>query len=548
MEEPSTPLVAMTGISKAYGGTLACDHVDFTVRRGEVHALLGENGAGKSTLVRILSGDVTGYRGTIEIDGEPAVFGNPLDARRRGIAMIPQELDLVPGLSVAANIFLGRELRTKAGTVARQKMHRETRELLARTGIALDPKRAVGELRTGEQQLVAIAKALALDARVLVMDEPTSALTGAEVERMVKVITELRDAGAGIVYISHRLEEIGRIADRATVLRNGRVAAGFAARDLTVEQVTEAMIGRPVQALFRVTDPAKGRPTSARHVTVATKPFGRDCGRIGNDRHSKHGETGRELLRLDEFALRPRRHRPGRREPAGISLTVRAGEIVGLGGLLGSGRTELLETLFGAGTPGRWHGHLSFDGREIRPRSPRHAVKLGFALVPEDRRIAGLALPHSVRANTALSIVDRLATAGFLARRRENDVTTKVLTELRVKGALADPVGTLSGGNQQKVVLGRALLTEPKLLLLDEPTRGVDVGAKAEIYQLLAAAAARGIGVLLASSEPAELVGLCDRVVVLHDGRSSQELDTHDAGEAELLAAAMGEATTRGIR
>ncbi|WP_284745760.1 sugar ABC transporter ATP-binding protein [Amycolatopsis sp. RTGN1] len=507
MEEPGTPLVAMTGVSKAYGGTLACDDVDFTVRRGEVHALLGENGAGKSTLVRILSGDVTGYRGTIEIDGEPATFGSPADARRRGIAMIPQELDLVPGLSVAANIFLGRELRTKAGTIARQKMHRETRELLARTGITLDPKRAVGELRTGEQQLVAIAKALALDARVLVMDEPTSALTGTEVERMVKVIAELRDAGAGIVYISHRLEEIGRIADRATVLRNGRVAAEFAARDLTVEQVTEAMIGRPVQALFRV----------------------------------KHGETGGELLCLDDFALRPRRHRPGRREPAGISLIVRAGEIVGLGGLLGSGRTEILETLFGAGTPGQWQGRLSFEGREIHPRSPRHAVKLGLALVPEDRRIAGLALPHSVRANTALAIVDRLATAGFLTRRRENDVTKKVLTELRVKGALADPVGTLSGGNQQKVVLGRALLTEPKLLLLDEPTRGVDVGAKAEIYQLLAAAAARGIGVLLASSEPAELVGLCDRVVVLHDGRSSQELDTHDAGEAELLAAAMGE-------
>ncbi|HEY3470500.1 MAG TPA: sugar ABC transporter ATP-binding protein [Amycolatopsis sp.] len=508
MEEPGTPLVAMTGVSKAYGGTLACDRVDFTVRRGEVHALLGENGAGKSTLMRILSGDVTGYRGTIEIDGEPVSFGGPVDARKCGIAMIPQELDLVPGLSVAANIFLGREPHTKFGAVARQRMHRETRELLARTGIALDPKRAVGELRTGEQQLIAIAKALALDARVLIMDEPTSALTGAEVERMAKVIGELREAGAGIVYISHRLEEIGRIADRATVLRNGRVAAGFAARDLTVEQVTEAMIGRPVQALFRV----------------------------------KHGETGGELLRLDDFALRPRRHRPGRREPAGISLTVRAGEIVGVGGLLGSGRTELLETLFGAGTPGRWQGRVRLNGREVRPRRPRHAAKLGLALVPEDRRVAGLALPHSVRANTALSVVDRLATAGVVPRRRENATVTKVLTELKVKGAVGDPVGTLSGGNQQKVVLGRALLTEPALLLLDEPTRGVDVGAKAEIYQLLAAAAARGIGVLLASSEPAELVGLCDRVVILRDGRSERELDTHDAGEAELLAAAMGEA------
>ncbi|MEQ0561955.1 sugar ABC transporter ATP-binding protein [Amycolatopsis sp. NEAU-NG30] len=507
MEEPGTPLVAMTGVSKAYGGTLACDHVGFTVRRGEVHALLGENGAGKSTLVRILSGDVTGYHGTVEVDGQTVTFGSPLDARRRGIAMIPQELDLVPGLSVAANIFLGREPHTKAGTADRKRMHRETRELLARIGIALDPKRPVGELRTGEQQLVAIAKALALDARVLVMDEPTSALTGTEAERLAEVIGELRDAGAGIVYISHRLGEIGRIADRATVLRNGRVTGEFAARDLSAEQVTEAMLGRPVQALFRV-------------------------------RHT--GSTG-ELLRLENFALRPRRYRPGRREPAGITLTVRRGEIVGLGGLLGSGRTELLETLFGAGTPGRWQGRMWLDGREVRPRSPRHAVRLGLALVPEDRRIAGLALDHSVRANTVLSVVDRLATAGFLRRRRENATAGEVLGELGVSGALADPAGTLSGGNQQKVVLARALLTEPDLLLLDEPTRGVDVGAKAEIYRLLADAAARGIGVLLASSEPAELVGVCDRVVVLRDGRSERELDTHDAGEAELLAAAMGE-------
>jgi ribose transport system ATP-binding protein len=509
MEELDPPLVALTGVTKAYGGALACDHIDLTLRRGEVHALLGENGAGKSTLMRVLSGDVTDHHGTVAIDGMAARFGSPSDAQRRGIAMIPQELDLVPGLSVAANIFLGRELRTRLGTVDARRMHRETRDLLSRTGITLDPKRQVGELRTGEQQLVAVAKALSLDARVLIMDEPTSALSAAEVERMFAVIAELREAGAGIIYISHRLEEIGRIADRATVLRNGRVAAEFVAGELTVERVTEAMIGRPVQAMFRV----------------------------------KHGETGKELLRLDDLKLNPRRHRPGRREPAGISLNVHAGEIVGLSGLLGAGRTELLETLFGAGTPGRSHGTMWLHGREVRPRGPRHAVKLGLAFVPEDRRISGLALDHSVRANTVLSIVDRLATAGVLPRRRETEAATSVLKELKVKfAAIGDPAGTLSGGNQQKIVLGRALLTEPALMLLDEPTRGVDVGAKAEIYQLLAAAAQRGIGILLASSEPAELVGLCDRVIVLHDGRSTRELDTHDAGEAELLAAAMGSA------
>ncbi|MFC4078681.1 sugar ABC transporter ATP-binding protein [Amycolatopsis samaneae] len=501
----------MTGISKTYGGTLACDDVDLTVRAGEVHALLGENGAGKSTLMRVLSGDVTDHHGTVAIEGRPTRFGSPHDAQRAGIAMIPQELDLVPGLSIAANIFLGRELRTRAGIIDVRRMNRETGDLLARTGITLDPKRHVGELRTGEQQLVAIAKALALDAKVLIMDEPTSALSPAEVTRMFAVITELRAAGAGIVYISHRMEEISRIADRATVLRNGRVAAAFATADLTVAQVTEALVGRPVQALFR----------------------------------TEHGSTGRELLRLTDFALRPRRTRPGRREPDGVSLSVRAGEIVGLGGLLGSGRTELLETLFGAGTPGRRHGELRVRDRVVRPRRPRQAMRLGMALVPEDRRISGLALSHSIRANTVLSIVDRIAVGGYVPRKRETGAVRRVVDELKIKiGGLGDAANTLSGGNQQKIVLGRALLTEPSLLLLDEPTRGVDVGAKAEIYQLLREAAGRGIGILLASSEPAELVGLCDRVVVLHDGRSVRELDTRDAGEAELLAAAMGEGRT----
>ena len=509
MDDPGTPLVSMSGITKAYGGVLACDHVDFAVRPGEVHALLGENGAGKSTLMRILSGDLTPNRGTVELDGEPVTFAGPVDAQRRGIAMIPQELDLVPELSIAANIFLGREPRTRAGTVDSRRMRRETAELLGRIGIVLDPRRPVGRLRTGEQQLVAIAKALALHARLLIMDEPTSALTGAEVERMFAVIGELRGQGTGVVYISHRLEEIVRIADRATVLRNGRVAASLSASELTVGRVTEAMIGRSVQALFRV----------------------------------RHGETGGALLRVDDLALKPRRRRPGRREPAGVSFTVRAGEIVGLSGLLGSGRTELLETLFGAGTPGRWHGRVLLRGSDFRPRGPRQAVKSGLAFVAEDRRISGLSLRHSVRANTVLSIVDRLTTGTVLTRRKEDATAGRVLHELKVKfGALGDPVGTLSGGNQQKVVLARALLTDPALLLLDEPTRGVDVGAKAEIYQLLGAAAARGIGVLLASSEPAELVGLCDRVIVLHDGRGTAELDTRDVGEAALLAAAMGAA------
>ncbi|GDY29665.1 sugar ABC transporter ATP-binding protein [Gandjariella thermophila] len=502
------PLVAMTGIGKRYGGVQACRDVDFAVRSGEVHALLGENGAGKSTLMRVLSGDITDYEGSIEIDGAPVRFRGPADAQRAGIAMIPQELDLVPALSVADNIFLGREPRSRWGGVDRRRMERETGRLLRQVGIRLDPRQPVEELRTGEQQLVTIGKALSLDARVLIMDEPTSALSAAEVQRLFQVIAELRAAGAGVVYISHRMEEIGAVADRATVLRNGRVVAEFAARSMTASQAAEAMVGRPLSAMFRTTS----------------------------------GEPGEEVLRVRELAVRPRRPRPGRREPAGITLSVRRGEIVGVAGLLGSGRTELLETLYGAGTPGQWTGEVLLRGRPVRPRGPRHAVRLGLAFVPEDRRISGLVLEHSVLANTALSIVDRIARFGLLRRRTETDAAADAVRRLRVKLAgLGQPVGTLSGGNQQKVVFGRMLLLRPDLLLLDDPTRGVDVGAKAEIYRLLGEVAREGVGILLASSELDELVGVCDRVIVLRDGRSVREFGTGEARAAELLAAVMGD-------
>lgn len=511
MDNGVAPLVGLVRISKSYGGVKACRDVDLTVRAGEVHALLGENGAGKSTLMRVLSGDVTDYSGEISVDGQAVRFHGPADAQRAGIAMIHQELDLVPGLSVAENIFLGREPRTRLRTLDRRTMTRETRTLLRRTGIDLDPRRLVGELRTGEQQLVSIAKALSLEARVLIMDEPTSALSSAEVDRMFTVITELRRGGAGIVYISHRMDEIGRIADRATVLRNGSVVAEFDARDMTADQAAEAMIGRPVRAMF--TASPSGSPSSP-------------------------AEIGSTLLEVKELVVP--RSRLGRRDPAGISLTVRRGEIVGLAGLLGSGRTELLETLFGAGAA--WHGEMTFKGRRIRLRNPRHAIRMGVVYMPEDRRISGLALDHSVLANTVLSIVDRLTRFGTVSRRRETAETRRIVRDLSVKlASVHDPVTTLSGGNQQKVVLGRMLLTEPDLLLLDEPTRGVDVGAKAEIYQLLGRAAERGIGVLLASSELAELVGVCDRVIVLRGGRTVAELETARAGEADLLAASMGE-------
>ncbi|QNE21153.1 sugar ABC transporter ATP-binding protein [Kribbella qitaiheensis] len=501
-------LVRMARIGKRYGGVHACREIDFDLGTGEVHALLGENGAGKSTLMKILSGDVTDYDGQIEINGQPVTFAGPTDAQAAGIAMIHQELDLVPGLSVADNIFLGRELRTRWRTVDRRRMERGARTLLERSGVKLDPRRPVGELRVGEQQLVTIAKAISLDARVLIMDEPTSALTSTEVERLFVVIRELRRNGVGIVYISHRMEEIAQVADRATVLRNGQFVTSFDPRKLTTSEVVEAMVGRPVQTMFTTPDAA----------------------------------TGDELLRVENLAIKPRRPRPGRRDPDGISLSVRAGEIVGLAGLLGAGRTELLETLYGVAPGGVRSGRIVLQGKEIRPRGPRHALSNGIGFVPEDRRASGLVLFHSILANTVVSSLPAYGRLGVIARRMERAASVKMADRLRLKyGRLQDDVGTLSGGNQQKVVFGRMLLTEPKLLLLDEPTRGVDIGAKAEIYRLLGELAGQGIGVLLASSELPELVGVCDRVVVLRDGRDVASFSTAESSESDLLAAAMGE-------
>ena len=508
MDETRAVPVEMVGISKSYGGVQAVRDVDLTVRAGEVHALLGENGAGKSTLMKVLSGEVGGYRGEVRIDGVAVHLSSPAAAQHAGIAMIHQELDLVPALSIAENVFLGREPHTWFGAVDVRRMVRETAALLARAGVGIDPRRPVEQLRTGEQQLVTIAKALALDARILIMDEPTSALSEHEVGQLFGVIAELRRAGTGIVYISHRMQEIGQVADRATVLRNGSVVAEFVARSMTAAQASEAMVGQRLEQLYR--------PDAA-------------------------GDVGEELLEVHDLTVTPRRPRPGRRDPAGISLRVRRGEIVGLAGLLGSGRTELLETLFGVGSPGRRGGTVRLAGEPVAPRGPRRALRLGIAYVPEDRRLAGLALDHSVLANTVLSVVDRIARFGVVSRARERAVTTDSVERLGVKIASVDsPVGSLSGGNQQKVLLGRALLTEPRLLLLDEPTRGVDIGAKAEIYRLLRDTAGRGAGVLLASSEPSELIGVCDRVVVLSAGRSVDELETASTSEAELLAASMG--------
>jgi ribose transport system ATP-binding protein len=503
-------LVTMSGITKWFGGVLACADVELSVEAGEVRALLGENGAGKSTLMNVLAGVITDHEGTITVSGRPCRFRSPAEAQAAGIAMIHQELDLVPGLSVAENIFLGREPRTRLRTVDGRRMAAAARAQLAALGVELDPNRAVGTLRVGEQQLVEIAKALSTDARVLVMDEPTAALADAEVRLLFATIARLRERGVAIIYISHRMEEIEEIADRATVMRNGRVAGTVDPRTASRQDVIELMVGRAEDEQF-------GHPPAA--------------------------GPGAVLLEVRDLTVRASGHRPGRTDPAGIDLTVGEGEIVGLAGSMGAGRTELLEALYGAGPPGRRTGSVRLAGRPYEPSGPRAALARGVGFVPEDRRRSGLQLDHQVGHNIVLTALRSLCTAGVVRSRRERRSVREQIAALAIRTPSATvPVGTLSGGNQQKVVFARQLLARPRLLLLDEPTRGIDIGAKAELYRLLQRLAGDGIGILFASSELPELLGVCDRIVVLRGGRVVADLPRHRADQATVLAAAMGSA------
>ncbi|MFC7405866.1 sugar ABC transporter ATP-binding protein [Georgenia alba] len=500
----AVPRLRMEGIVKRFGGVQALAGADLTVGRGEVLALLGENGAGKSTLMNVLSGVVTPDSGTVEVDGEVRRFHGPGDAQRAGVAMIHQELDLVPQGSVASNLFLGDEPRTALGVVSRSAMRTQATELLSDLGIDIDPDVQVQELRVGEQQMVAIAKALRLDARILVMDEPTSALTESEVRTLFALLPALRRQGMATIYISHRLDEITEVADRATILRDGRTVGTVSlGRATDPSEVIRLMIGRAVEEVF------PERPPPGEDVRLAV--------------------TGLSV---------PRHPLSGRREPAGIDLTVRRGEILGLAGLLGSGRTELLEALYGLAGE-RATGSVEIDGERVRITAPSVALRLGIGFVPEDRRAAGLVMQQPVGANILLSVLRRLSRRGLRNRRAERARVRESVDRLRIKTRSADAiVATLSGGNQQKVVFARNLLRDPRILLLDEPTRGVDIGAKSEIYHLLARLAADGLSVVVASSEVGELVGLCDRIAVLRGGRVVDVVDRADADEESILAAA----------
>jgi len=507
---PNLPLVRMRGITKRFGPVEVLRDVDLDLWPGEVHILAGENGAGKTTLIKILGGVYSDYEGKIEILGRPVRPTSPLEAAALGVAVIHQELSLVPSMSVADNLFLGRAPSIWGGLVAYRVQRETARRLLAELGLEIDVEQPVERYPLGVRQLVEIAKALGHRARVLVMDEPTSALSAPEVQRLFALIQRLKAQGCGLVYITHKMEEIQRIADRITVLRDGRRVGSAPAGELSPGQLIRWMVGREVEQQF------------PRHFS----------------------RPGAERLRIEDFTVRA--ERKGLRPAVeGVSLSVRAGEILGLAGLQGSGASELLSGLFGALGP-RASGRVWVDGKPVRIRSPRDAIRQGMALVTNDRKTTGLVLPMSVAANATLAALPRLCRWGWRRPRREREAAAVQSRALGLRAASLDmPVAELSGGNQQKVALAKWLEINPRVLLLDEPTRGVDVGAKHDIYQLMNQWTAAGMAIILITSEMPELLALSDRIVVLHRGRVTAEMTRDEATADRVLEAAMGQGSEK---
>jgi rhamnose transport system ATP-binding protein len=499
----AAPLLRLDGIVKSFPGVRALRGVSFDVRPGEVHALLGENGAGKSTLIKIMSGVHPPDEGEMFIDGHAVRFASPQEAQAAGIAAIYQELLLFPELSVAENVFMGHAPRLSWGGIDWASMRARTAEILNSLDIHdLDPDAPVGALSVGNRQRVEIAKALSMNARVLIMDEPTAALTEADVARLFGIVRRLRERGVGIIYISHRLVEIFDLADRVTVLRDGEYVGTHDVKDVTEPELISMMVGRTIDQLYP----------------------------------HRQANPGATLLEARSVAF------PGTVEEA--SLILRAGEIVGLAGLVGSGRSELAQILFGV-TPAA-SGQILVDGRPVAIRSPADAKRHGIAYVPEDRGIQGLIRPMRIRHNVSLAVLDELARFFFIDRGREQDLARRDIERFRIRASSMDQVvGKLSGGNQQKVVLAKWLATRPRILILDEPTRGIDVGAKAEIHKIMSDLAAEGLAVLMISSELPEVLGMSDRVLVMREGRIVAGFDRAEATQ-ERIAAAMMRSTEQG--
>jgi ribose transport system ATP-binding protein len=497
-------LLRAHGICKAFPGVQALDNAQITVRRGSLNALLGENGAGKSTLMNILAGVFPPDSGRIELRGEPAAFRTPRDAQDAGISIIFQELNLVPQLSVAENIFLGREPRNRIGLIDYQTMHADARRLLTTLDVELDPQLPVSRLRVGSQQIVEIAKALSFDATILIMDEPTSAVSDHEVESLFRLIHNLKQRGLGIIYITHKLDELPLIADEVTVMRDGRFIMSKPFPETSHDEIVRMMVGREHgQQFARTTTPVGRQVLQVRNVSL------------------QHAE------RPNDFAVHD------------VSFDLRRGEVLGIFGLMGAGRSGLLQTIFGL-HPRSSTGDIAVDGKTISNSSPRDAIRSGIALAPEDRKLEGLVLAMSVVENAGLACLEKTSRLGMLRLGAERKLIGSYVQRLGVKTPSLDAcVRNLSGGNQQKVVVSKWLATDPKVLLLDEPTRGIDVNAKREIYAVIDELAQSGLGVVFVSSELPELLAIADRILVLAEGRVTAEFDRGEANEELILAAAL---------
>jgi ribose transport system ATP-binding protein len=489
------PLVRMTGIAKAFSGVAVLDDVSFDLQAGETHALLGGNGAGKSTLMKILEGVYRPDRGTVEIDGERVELRSPQVARIHGVAMIFQELSLVPTLTVAQNIYLTREPRTRGGLLDDRTLERQARVLLAELGVDIDPRAEVRRLGAASMQLVEIAKALSQNARVLIMDEPTASLARNEVEALFRIIDRLKARGIAIIYITHRLEEVMAVADRVTVLRDGRLVGTRPTSALDVEGLIELIVGSSVQQAL------------------------------------EHGERAVDRSGTPLLSLRGVGTATGL---ADVDLDLYAGEIVGLAGLMGSGRSELARTIFGIDA--LTAGEIRLRGNRVRIRRPADAIEHGIVLVPEDRRTQGLVLGHSVERNLTLALLRRLSRGGLLDDGEGAAIAQSYVARLGIRApSPSTPVRRLSGGNQQKVVLAKWLATEPDVLILDEPTVGVDITTRSQIAELVRGLADQGKGVLVISSELAEVLALADRILVLRGGRIHRSVGRAEvADEPEL--------------
>jgi len=498
------PILEAKSITKRYPGVLALRDVSFQLQAGEVHALCGENGAGKSTLIKVLGGVLPhdSYTGQLSCNGKAVRFESIRDAEAAGIAVIHQELSLVDEMTVAENVFLGNE-PSRFGFVQHERMYVDAQKVLDRFKLDIDPTARVRELGMGQKQLVEIARALAKQVRILILDEPTSALSDKEVRALLAIILDLRGAGVSSIYISHKLDEVFHLSDRITVLRDGESVFSAPRSEADESSIVQQMVGRRVDDLF---PPRRGMP-------------------------------GEVLLSVEKLSVAPRKGEPARLRD--ISFEVRGGQVLGIGGLMGAGRTELLMHLFGCYGE-RLSGQVRFAGRPLAAGDPAGNVRAGLVLVTEDRKRYGLCLDAMVGFNLSLSALRELSKTGFVDTERELRENRRMVDAMSIKAAsLEVKVGTLSGGNQQKVVLGRALMTDPKVVLLDEPTRGIDIGAKSEVYTLVRELTERGLAVVLVSSELPELIGLADRILMLCQGQLGGSFDAREATQAELLSAAM---------